>query len=324
MREKSKKIILLVITIGLGSWGAISLIFALIGGETTDPSVNGLIEITQTVHVDGNWSAVRSTYPAWCSGNGSAENPYVIENLYMNCHWARTGIFIEHADEFFIVRNCTIFNAKADGAGIWLQFADNGEISGNTVIKNQGGGIYLYYDCTNVTVIDNTVSGNGKNGIYVSASRDNHVSGNAVHQNGGRGIWLMKADHNEVAGNNLKDNWVGIEMSSSNGSRISSNYLSLHSEGITLQDSRENVITGNSVQFNVKGLLFKSSSANTVTGNDFVLNLAMKAEEGQNTGNIFSGNHEENLWIGYTGAIVFLAAFAILGIATIKYWKKKP
>jgi parallel beta-helix repeat protein len=115
------------------------------------PSVNGLVEITRTVHVDGNWSAVRSTYP-WCSGAGTAANPYVIENLYMNCHGLRTGIIIEHATEHFIVRNCAVLNAETNGSGIWVQFADNGEISGNTVVNNQGGGIYLYYDCNNITI----------------------------------------------------------------------------------------------------------------------------------------------------------------------------
>jgi parallel beta-helix repeat protein len=319
-----KKAVLLIITIGLGSWGAISLISALIGDGAREPSVNGLVEITQTVHINNNWSAVRSTYPSWCSGNGSAGNPYVIKNLYMNCHGSRTGLFIEHTTAHFIVRNCTIFNAEGNGSGIWLQFVKNGEISGNTVIDNQGGGIYLYYDCNNITVIGNTVSGNQKNGIYISAGQDNRVSGNAVHQNVGRGIWLMKADHNEVAGNNLKDNWVGIGLTSSNSSKVSSNFLSLHVEGISIQDSKDNVITQNTVQFNVQGIVLRSSSGNTMSDSDFVLNLVIKTEEGQNSGNVFSGNHEESLLVGYTGAVMFLALFAIVGIATIKYWKKKP
>ncbi|MBN2151546.1 MAG: right-handed parallel beta-helix repeat-containing protein [Candidatus Lokiarchaeota archaeon] len=314
---------LLIVMIGLGSWGAISLVSALIGEGAREPSVNGLVEITHTVHVDGNWSAVRSTYP-WCSGAGTAGDPYVIENLYMNCHGTRTGIIIEQTSEHFVVRNCTVFNAEGNGSGIWLQFTDNGELSGNTIVDNQGGGIYLYYDCNNITVIGNSVDRNGKNGIYISAGSDNRVSGNAVHRNVGRGIWLMKADGNEVIGNSLKDNWAGIGITNSNSSTVSSNFLSLNNEGISLLNSRDNVITQNTIQFNVQGIVLRSSSGNMVTDSDFVLNLVLKTEEGQSSGNVFSGNHEESPLVGYTGAAVFLTAFVVLGIATIRYWKKKP
>nr|MDO8109041.1 NosD domain-containing protein [Candidatus Sigynarchaeota archaeon] len=322
MRANPIKIILLIITIGLGSWGAFTLISALIGPGSSTPSVNGLVEITDTIHVDGNWSAVRATYP-WCSGSGTAANPYIVENLYINCHGMRTGILIEHTTEPYIIRNCTIFNAEVNGSAIWLQFSDNGRITGNTIVDNLGGGIYLYYDTNNISITGNTVNRNGKNGIYISAGWQNRVLGNTVQLNSGRGIWLMKAGECEVLGNNLKDNWVGIGVSDSNNSRISSNFLTIHAEGISFLNSRENVVTQNNVQFSLQAIILKNSSDNEVSDSDFVLNWAMKTEDEQSTGNLFVRNREESLLSGYTGAALFLAAFTIAGIATIRYWRKK-
>ncbi|MHA1681933.1 MAG: right-handed parallel beta-helix repeat-containing protein [Promethearchaeota archaeon] len=318
---QKKVLFLLVITIGLGSFGSYSLVSTIFEKNDSDPPFPGLVEITSMIHIDNNWSATNSTY-SWCSGAGTEADPYVIENLFINCHGLRTGIFINRTTEFFMIKNCTVFNSEGNGSAIWLQFVDNGEISGNTIVNNQGGGIYLYYDCNYNTIRGNKVSRN-VNGIYISASTGNIITGNNVHDNRGRGIWLMKSSSNEVFGNRIKENWVGLAISNSNNSLFSANFISIQRDGVSLVNSHANVIIQNDFQLNLNGITLADSTNNSISENAFTWNVRMKKDSGSVSGNVFYKNSIEGLLHGYTSAFLFLTGFIILGVILSIQWKKR-
>ena len=82
------------------------------------------------IYINGNWSYTAGNY-TWCSGDGSWQNPYVIENVTIDASSSPTGsgILIENSKQnYFIIRNCTIFNA---GTGIKLENSTNGRLTEN-------------------------------------------------------------------------------------------------------------------------------------------------------------------------------------------------
>ena len=69
-----------------------------------------------------NWAYTESNYD-WCSGSGTLNNPYIIENVTINGQGSGTGIRILNSEKYFKIKNCTIFNSTT---GILLSSVING------------------------------------------------------------------------------------------------------------------------------------------------------------------------------------------------------
>lgn len=122
-------------------------------------------------------------FPADCavvSGQGTARDPYVIEGYSINVLEADYGIYIDHTDSYFVIRGCTIENAKA--AGITLNSAVNGRIEGCTLRRN-GVGIYLLNSSYN-TLADNVIVENYYGVVLEAYSCHNTMGGNDWRDNG--------------------------------------------------------------------------------------------------------------------------------------------
>jgi parallel beta-helix repeat protein len=163
------------------------------------------------IHIDGNWSLTASTYD-WCSGDGSWDNPYLIENVTINCVGTGSGILINNSnDDYFIIRNCTILDAN--GIGVYSQYAggiklincSKGIIFNNTCTNGgfYGTGIFLYNKCSNITIERNDFQLNQRSGILIGDSSYNiTVKNNIVTQCYLYGIWL----NNDINTTNIIDN----------------------------------------------------------------------------------------------------------------------
>jgi len=79
--------------------------------------------------------------------NQSIEKPYVIENVTIDANDKSSGIKIVDSKAYFVVRNCTLYNATITGRGYYaaieLANATNGEISENRCL-NSTYGIYMH------------------------------------------------------------------------------------------------------------------------------------------------------------------------------------
>ncbi len=210
--------------------------------------------IESFIHIDGsvpgNWSDTVTTY-SWCSGDGSWSNPYIIENVTVDCGGTGTGILIENSNtEYFIVRNCTVYNTGNGlfDSGIKLENTCIGTIFKNNVSNNQVNGICLI-GCNNNTIIENTANHNYLYGINLINNCDyNTISGNTVNYNS-RGIQLYDyCDYNNISGN-IVCNTTDI--------------------GILLYDyCGHNTISGNTVNDNAYGIYFENKcNNNTISGN---------------------------------------------------------
>ena len=111
------------------------------------------------------------------AGDGSSGDPYIIENITINCHERNFGILIRDSTKYFEIRNCTIFNCSTDtdAAAIILRNTSNGTIIGNNCSDNGEHGILLTVGCKNNTISNNTACGNSQMGIKLAYSSNNNT-----------------------------------------------------------------------------------------------------------------------------------------------------
>ena len=105
--------------------------------EETDENEDNNIEVNlatyyvEPITVNNNWSDIVDTF-LWCTGSGTAWDPYVISDVEINLNGVyKTGIEIQNSNANFVIRNCTIYNVEPAYYGIDLFNADNGIIRYN-------------------------------------------------------------------------------------------------------------------------------------------------------------------------------------------------
>jgi len=203
---------------------------------------------------DYSWSKIEAENE-WCRGNGTQDNPYIIENVTINGQESGSCIEIKNSDIYFIINNSTLYNSGNDldtDAGIKLYNVNNGKLLGNNISFN-GNGIFL------------TLSSIGGN---------NTVSGNFVNNNSGVGIKLRFGKENIIAGNNVSHNSCGISSTGSHSNFISENIVNNNfGDGLNLQTGNYITISGNSVYNNTNtGILLHTSYQSNIMENNISYN----------------------------------------------------
>jgi len=173
------------------------------------------------------------------SGNGTENNPYVIEGWEIDASTAN-GIKIINTTAFFIIRNCSISHGRNNyHDGIVLSNVINGKIIDNKIFDNFDG----------VTVTVYGISGH---------SSQNQISDNIIFDNV-RGVDLSIFTNNNTISRNLFKNNTNsaIEISSSSGNLIVGNTILNHNRGIYIVGfpyPEDNIISNNSLENCLKGI----------------------------------------------------------------------
>ncbi len=133
-------------------------------------------------------------------GDGSPENPYVIEGL--NITSSTTPLIqIEYTTVYFHLRN-NFLNGLPNGGpipdGIHLSYVSHGTIASN-IITNCTLGILIEHS-KEIIVSHNTVS-NNRGGIVLSYSEDNNISHNTVSNSRNCGIYFSRSGNNTAIHN---------------------------------------------------------------------------------------------------------------------------
>ncbi len=244
--------------------------------------------------------------PAVSSGDGSKEDPWVIDGFEINGSGKGCGIYIGNTTDHFIIRNCYIYHTNGSSAsyywnaGILIYNVKNGTLSGNDVTYSGGCGVYIR-DSAKITIDGNDMMNNNQ-GLMIDHSDHNLAKGNNASRNSQNGIVLSSSDHCIVEENIAYYNvWgYGIDVYSSFLNEVMGNIVrnNLH-DGIHNQVSWNNNITDNIVEGNENGIVFYSSTNSNITDNYCAMNIKTGIYLHQSHHNNVSSNDcNKNPYIG--------------------------
>ncbi|MFX0164777.1 MAG: nitrous oxide reductase family maturation protein NosD [Candidatus Hodarchaeota archaeon] len=231
------------------------------------------IDATATGVGGHNWTWAVSQM--WCTGLGTWNNPYVIEDLTIDGGGSDYCISIRNSDVHFRVENCKLSNTGSgtEDASIKLLNTDNGIVIYNTLSFNGRCGMFLKYSNNN-TISENTVNDNDVFGIRLMFSNNNEISGNTALRNI-IGIYShFECNNNTISGNTCNNGEGGITSGLTlefecNYNRISGNIAKNNLMGITIENlCNNNTIEGNTFKSNsLRGIWIKKSNFNLVSEN---------------------------------------------------------
>ncbi len=260
---------------------------------------------------NGTWTDVESTYE-WCSGQGTWDNPYILENITIEGDFTTNGIEIRNSEVPFIIRNC---NISQTGPGdikygaIKLNSTKNGMITQNNCSYNDAVGINLQ-ESENNTIISNFIKKNQKPssskryGISLERSIKNTIKYNTILENY-YGIYLKLFSHNNtIFKNNVDDNTYGIWIAQyCLDNTLDENEIENNYDGIVIRQGSNNTkITNNLIDNNNYGINIEDITNlcnSTICLQNTLINPINAKDNGTNTqwDNGVIGNY----WSDYTG-----------------------
>ncbi|MHA2296500.1 MAG: right-handed parallel beta-helix repeat-containing protein [Candidatus Hodarchaeales archaeon] len=207
---------------------------------STSDSTRTFFSITQTtphkpVIIDGNEEFQTLVDSKGWKGDGTRENPFIIENLVIDNTTDHYSLRISNTDTYFRVRNCYFTDGHVS-----LERITNGQFSSNTLINTT---LTLWHSEHN-------------------ALENNNVINNISHEGLPFLIELIYSEHNTVSFNEIINNaGGGIQLYYSGHSTFSSNIIDSSGEGMFIRYSGNNIIKNN---------IIKSNNGFSIIGDDLV------------------------------------------------------
>ncbi|MFX0049114.1 MAG: NosD domain-containing protein, partial [Candidatus Hermodarchaeota archaeon] len=172
------------------------------------------------------WEATNQTY-VWCTGSGTIDNPYIIENVSINANNYDIGISIIGSKGIsFVIKNCHIFNASI---GIKIDTTDGGSIINNSISNNNETGIFIH-NCKGNKIIGNIIQNNSQYGVFLNgpSSKNNNLYRNEFIENGIHALDDSKVNFNSWYNSsigNFWDNYTGKDANDDNIGDIPYDYI---------------------------------------------------------------------------------------------------
>jgi len=247
---------------------------------------------------DANFSVTASDED-W-SGDGSAQDPYIIENYDITMGpTPEASINITNTRANYTIRGCNLIGPAATPSyGIYLVNSTNGRIA-NNMITNFATGLKVSGGCRNIIVTGNNISYNSDS-IWLEDSdyltiTDNHCSNNFF-----TGIFLSDSNNNTISRNNCSGNGIhGIHLTSwSQFNLLTENICTKNVDcGFRLQAAIESVFENNTSNENDIGIQTTASHANFIQWNIFANNTSNVITDG-----VTPVVWDYNYWSDYTGS----------------------
>ncbi|MHA1166919.1 MAG: NosD domain-containing protein [Candidatus Hodarchaeales archaeon] len=225
-----------------------------------------------------------------CSGDGSSENPYIIEDYRIETSEEK-AISISSTSSYFVIRNCFLV---ANARGI-----DISDVADGTA-----------------TVINNTCS-DSVYGMYIWSTTDVAVSNNDLINND-YGLFIHSCPNSNVTSNNCFDNDRGILLRYSPSSNVINNTFTndggLDFDETSVNDYQSNTVDNNTVngkefgylveQANTTisdpkfGQLFLIGCSNVTVTNQQLINVSLGMRLRYGNGNIITNNSITSISMG--------------------------
>lgn len=225
---------------------------------------------------------------------------FLIQNLELRKIFF--GIYLEKS-HYGTIRNNRILgdavNEHNSGNGIHLWYSKNIKIKNNT-IKKVRDGIYLEF-ADNCEITNNQSIDNLRYGLHFMFSNDDIYRGN-IFENNGAGVAVMFSKRIEMYDNQFRYNWgtaaYGLLLKEINDATIEHNVFEENTIGINVEGS--NRITYSKNDFKNNGWAIKVRGAlydNVFTQNNFLYNSFDVSFNSR----INSNRFHRNYWSEYTG-----------------------
>ncbi len=196
-------------------------------GYMNDDSVNQSYITLYNLRINGNWSAVESTY-SWCTGAGTVGDPYAVDGIEVNGLFSGSCLVISNTADHFIIENSRFFNGgdSSGSAGIDLNNVQNGVIR-NTTISDVYEGVSI-----------------DTNSDSISVTNNDWLDGTLTY-----GIYAVGATNLNISYNNILADYDGVVFLTTTSSFIKYNNFTAGLSGIALPyDSNHNIIEDNILQ----------------------------------------------------------------------------
>ena len=252
--------------------------------------------VSYTIHVDGNADFHQKAVTYNFFGDGTYNNPYIIENYEIVASVGH-GIHIQNTDIYFIIRNVRVSNGLLNNYfGFYFESVTHGKLENNTAKNNIYG--FLLKDSYNNSLEGNTAIDN-INGIIINSSNFNTLTFNNI-MNNRHGLSLDSSYNNALMSNEIKDNtYLGIYLGSSNNNIIINNTATGNLNGFSLSYSNNNILTNNTANNNDQhGFHLWYSNNNTLTYNIANQNFKYGIYLEESKFNKISGNSLEDNGLG--------------------------
>jgi len=180
-----------------------------------EPRKAGFWDLTGTpIVIDNNWSNTRDMYD-WCTGLGTVDQPFVIENVTIDGMQKSNCITITNTNEYFEIRNCTIYNTTSDWSsiyqkGIYIEYVDNGKILDCYFTQHNYTCIGIGFG-SDIVIEDNTIENYGFLGMLIEMSDNITISSNNM-TNGGYGVYVCVIFDSDITNNRITNSYNGIRL----------------------------------------------------------------------------------------------------------------
>jgi len=242
------------------------------------------------IRIDNNTDLNETAQTEGWPGDGSINNPYIIEEYNIDGDEHGYCLYIGNTTDHFVIRNCYLHNASGNystwtkESGLNIYNSENGVVENNTISNNYNG--ISTSECHDNKISNNTVSFNDNQGIYIDPFGDSNdiISGNFVSHNGGYGIYLDRIYWSKLINNTVYDNG---------------------DHGIYLaRGCRHNTLSGNIISYNNKdGINYLTGRYNRIENNTISnnnnngLNLWASSQYNIISRNVFDSNGEKGIYI---------------------------
>lgn len=242
------------------------------------------------------------------NGDGSVNDPWIIENYEINGTGLGFGIYIGNTTDYFIIRNCYIHHCNgglnwsmsgsshtggyknnwfewretySPNAGVFLYNVTHANIKNNTIEHNEYTGILMHDSSLNV-IQDNEIKYNADSGIYVTESDNITIDENRLYQNR-LGLYTTALSYSEIINNNFNVNEKGTQLMWSKHNRFKYNLIVANTDvGMHIVAEFYSVIENNTISWNkIRNLDLLLSEENIFSNNTIANSIyGIELEEG--------------------------------------------
>ena len=308
---KSKIVIIVFLSIFIVSFNTPTILINIDNSLVRDLDSSGSWNLSPLIIDDvglGDYTWAQAVLQPWCSGAGTFNDPYVIENVTIDGGYSTDCIVIRNSSKYFIIRNSVFINSgRLDllpyMGGISLDAVDNAMLINNTCRDTEGMGINVYRS-HGATIKDNFLE-NCSRGINTYLGGSHKIINNSVTLSNTGCISFNVASNNEVKENTLKDGHSGIGFSNGcSNNTVKANNIQIFSRtGIYLGYGSNNNISENLIFQAKDGIyLYGDTHHNVISSNNISYStddgIVLDGDTAVNNNILRSNNISNNLGSG--------------------------